>query len=124
MKLWKLKDPDKRRECQERFLGSLEGCREDMEILEKKMLDTCKEICGETTGRRGRERETWWWNEDVQRVIREKNAAFQRWQRTGEVRYREEYRRKETRQKGKLVNLISTKSNKVISELRSKIGLL
>ena len=39
-----------------------------MEDLEKNRYDTC----GETTGRRERERETWWWNETVQGVIQEK----------------------------------------------------
>ena len=42
-----------------------------------------EEICGITSGKRGREREAWWWNEDVQRCIKEKKIAFNQWQRSG-----------------------------------------
>ena len=56
------------------------GCRGDMESLERNVLDVCREVCGETSGRRGRERETSWWSEAVQSVLREKKAAFKRWQ--------------------------------------------
>ena len=59
VKLWKLDDPEKRRECQERLIRSMEGCSGDMETLERNVLDACKVVCGETTGRRRRERETW-----------------------------------------------------------------
>ena len=53
VKLWKLKDPVKRKECQERLIASLEGCRGDMEKSENYMFITYKVICRETTGRRG-----------------------------------------------------------------------
>ena len=65
-----------------------------MERLERNVLETCREVCGETSGRRGRERETWWWCEEVQNVLREKKAAFKRWQQTLEWEDREAYRRK------------------------------
>ena len=94
VKLWKLDDPEKRRECQERFRINMEGYGGDMERLERNVLEVCKEVCGETSGRRGRERETWWWSEAVQNILREKKAAFKRWQRTGEREDREAYRRK------------------------------
>ena len=94
VKLWKLDDPEKRREYQDRLRISMEGCRGDMERLERNVLEACKEVCGETSGRRGRERETWWWTEAVQNVLREKKATFKRWQQTGYMEDREAYRRK------------------------------
>jgi len=33
-------------------------------------------ICGETTGKFNRRRETWLWNEKVQQVIKEKKEAY------------------------------------------------
>ena len=102
VKLWRLKDPHKRSECQEKLIRSLEGSGGDMEKLEKNMYDICKEICGETSGRRGRERETWWWNEAVQGVLKEKKIAFKRWQRSGELQDREVYRRKRNEAKRKV----------------------
>ena len=44
------------------------------------MLNSAREVCGETTRRRKRDRETWWWNEEVQLTVREKKIAFTRWQ--------------------------------------------
>ena len=94
VKVWKLEDPEKRRECQERLRRSMEGCSGDMESLERNVLNVCKEVCGVTSGRRGRERETWWWSDAVQNVLKEKKAAFKKWQRTLEMEDREAYRRK------------------------------
>lgn len=41
------------------------------------------EIYSVTSGKRGNERETWWWNEGVQEKIKEKKMAYKQWQRTG-----------------------------------------
>ena len=94
IKLWKLKDQDNKRECQEKFWRKMEHCHGDMEMLQKQLKIACEEVCGLTTGRRCRERETWWWNNSVQDIIREKRAAFKKWQRSGGDADREEYRRK------------------------------
>ena len=41
-----------------------------------------------------RERETWWWNDTVQQIIKEKKAAFRKWQRSGAEVDNEVYKRK------------------------------
>ena len=57
IKLWKLKDEEKRNECQEKLSRCMESCHGETEKLEEHLLCICREDCGETTGRRGRERE-------------------------------------------------------------------
>ena len=52
------------------------------------------DVCGLTTGKRGRERETWWWSEGVHQAISEKKAAFKTWQRSGTLQDRQIYREK------------------------------
>ena len=94
IKMWKLSDPERRLEYQENLKRSMETCHGNMEQLEKNLLKTCREVCGETTGRRGRERETWWWNEEVQEVIKVKKVAFKKWQRTRNEEDRVEYQLK------------------------------
>ena len=94
IKLWKLKDEEKRNECQEKLSRCMESCHGEMEKLEEHLLRICREDCGETTGRRGRERETWWWNDTVQQIIKEKKAAFRKWQRSGAEVDKEVYKRK------------------------------
>ena len=64
---------------QEKLKRSMETCHGNMEQLEKNLLKACREVCNETTDRRGRERETWWWNEEIQEIIKVMKAAFKRW---------------------------------------------
>ena len=44
------------------------------------MLMICKE-CGRTKGLR-KHRETWWWNQEVAKVVEEKRSRFKTWNRT------------------------------------------
>ena len=39
-----------------------------------------KEILGETSGGKYLERESWWWNDDVQKAVKEKRDSFKKWQ--------------------------------------------
>ena len=54
-------------------------------------MQVCKDVCGVTTGKRGRKRETWWWNEEVQQAIHIKKVAFKTWQRSRELQDKEVY---------------------------------
>ena len=47
-----------------------------------------------TSGRRGRERETWWWNPVVQSAIQEKKVAFKVWQQSKSAMDRAIYKEK------------------------------
>ena len=48
-----------------------------MEKPGRRHLSAGGEICGITSGKRGREMETWWWN-DVQQRLTEKKVAYKR----------------------------------------------
>ena len=63
------------------------------------MMEAGKEVCGETTGRRQKDRETWWWTERVQAAIKEKKKKFKIWQRTKNERDQQMF--KESRSKAK-----------------------
>ena len=41
-----------------------------------------KEILGESKGRGPQFKETWWWNEEVQNVVKNKRECFKTWQQT------------------------------------------
>ena len=72
------KDPIKRRTFVERVSNRIEGANVDLAGFSSALLNSAREICGETTGRRQRERETWWWNEEVQLAVRKNKLAFKR----------------------------------------------
>ena len=87
LKLWKLEDPSLRMEFEERVGEGMswgEGERE-WALLETVVREAAEQTCGRTSGRRGVQRETWWWNETVQSAIRNKAMAFKSWQRTRSV---------------------------------------
>ena len=46
------------------------------------LIDVATDVCGKTGTKRQHVRETWWWNEEVQKVIKEKRTAFKTWQRS------------------------------------------
>ena len=53
----------------------------DWNQLEALLLDTAKSVLGETTGKGAyNEKEAWWWNEDVQKAVKEKRLKFKKYQ--------------------------------------------
>jgi hypothetical protein len=38
-----------------------------------------REVLGVRKGKKIEDKNTWWWNEDVQRAIREKNECYKSW---------------------------------------------
>ena len=86
LKVWKLTDPQRRNHFQEVFklhvsasAGVPDAATEDIwNNLKTGLLKTTEEVCGTTRPRRWR-RETWWWNEQVGKVITAKRQAFKAW---------------------------------------------
>ena len=51
--------------------------------LETLLLDTVKSVLGETTGKGAyNEKEAWWWNEDVQKAVKEKRLKLKKYQQS------------------------------------------
>ena len=97
IKVWRLKDPEKKREFHEKLSHRIRETEGDWTRYREIVMEIAEEVCGKTTGRRQRERETWWWCEEVRQAIMEKREAFKRWQADRTVEKKEEYKEK-TRQ--------------------------
>ena len=82
LKTWKLKNEVTRTRFEEAFSHNLGSGNGDWREVQESIMAAAEQICGRTTGRRGRERQTWWWNEDVQETVKKKKQAFKVWQRT------------------------------------------
>ena len=52
----------------------------------QKLIEMAKEAFGETIGGKYREKESWFWNSEVQHAVEEKKAAFKAWQRVDNER--------------------------------------
>jgi len=46
------------------------------------LLNTAKTLLGTTKGGRSIDRETWWWNAEVQAAVSKKKALYKNWQRS------------------------------------------
>ncbi len=49
--------------------------------LSNPVVETAKEVCGESRGQRHCERQAWGWCEEVKQAIKEKRDAYKMWQR-------------------------------------------
>ena len=79
---------------EERVSDRIEEANVDHADVSNVLLSSTREVCGETIGRRQRDRETWWWNEEVQLTVKEKKLAFKRWQSKGTEEVNVQYREK------------------------------
>ena len=59
---------------------------EDINNMWEKMATNIRkaasEVCGVTKGSEGEAKDTWWWNKEVQRAIKEKKECYKRLYRT------------------------------------------
>ena len=97
IKAWKLKNPETKLKFETKVAERFRMARNDQDtwkIYEETILQTAREVCGETNGIiRKRNKETWWWNDSVQAAVAEKKAAFKKWQKSGNQEDKQEYRR-------------------------------
>ena len=78
---WKLKETS----CQEAFrqevtriLGGKDGLPDEWDKITEMLRKTAETVLGVTFGKRKGDKETWWWNEEVQESIKEKKRKRQR----------------------------------------------
>ncbi len=97
VKLWKLKNEQRRKEFEERLQENTAGATAGWTGLSNAVTETSREVCGESRGQRHRERKMWWWCEEVQHAIKEKREIYKRGQRerteSNKGRYKEKLRR-------------------------------
>ena len=60
----------------------------------KKTAETVLEV---TFGKRKEDRETWWWNEEVQESIKEKKEAKKAWDKIGDENIKRIYKEKKSK---------------------------
>ncbi|KAI5623886.1 hypothetical protein C0J50_16567 [Silurus asotus] len=92
---WKLKEE----ECSVRFreevrerLSGVKEVLDDWATTAGVMREAARKVLGVTSGNRKEDKETWWWNEEVQESIRRKRLAKQKWDRQSDVKSRQEYK--------------------------------
>ena len=95
----RLKDRDENRKFASRVEEKVNDVKE-WNQLEALLLDTAKSILGQTTGKGAyNEKEAWWWNEEVQKAVKEKRLKFKQYQQSRCDEDKEEFKEANKRAK-------------------------
>ena len=79
---WKLKETSYQEAFRQevtRILGDKNGLPDDWDKTAKMLRKTAETVLGVTFGKQKGDRETWWWNEEVQESIKENKEAKKAW---------------------------------------------
>ncbi|KAK3525472.1 hypothetical protein QTP86_032018 [Hemibagrus guttatus] len=119
-KWWKLK----KAECCEEFrqklrqaLGGQVVLPDDWETTAEVIRETGREVLGVSSGRRKEDKETWWWNEEVQDSIQRKRLAKKKWNMDRTEENRQEYKELQRRVKRE----VSKAKQKAYDELYTRL---
>ena len=99
---WKLKETS----CQEAFrqevtinLEGKNGLPDEWDKTAEMLRKTAETVLGVTFGKRKGDRETWWWNEEVQENIKEKKEAKKAWDKIRDENTEKIYKEKKSKAK-------------------------
>ncbi|KAK3569471.1 hypothetical protein QTP86_031431, partial [Hemibagrus guttatus] len=119
-KWWKLK----KKECCEEFrqklrqaLGGQVVLPDDWETTAEVIRETGRKVLGVSSGRRKEDKETWWWNEEVQDSIQRKRLAKKKWDMDRTEENRQEYKELQRRVKRE----VSKAKQKAYEELYTRL---
>ncbi|KAK3515626.1 hypothetical protein QTP70_024868, partial [Hemibagrus guttatus] len=119
-KWWKLK----KEECCEEFrqklrqaLGDQVVLPDDWETTAEVIRETGRKVLGVSSGRRKEDKETWWWNEEVQDSIQRKRLAKKKWDMDRTEENRQEYKELQRRVKRE----VSKAKQKAYDELYTRL---
>ncbi|KAK3506948.1 hypothetical protein QTP70_031706 [Hemibagrus guttatus] len=117
---WKLK----KEECCEEFrqklrqaLGGQVVLPVDWETTAEVIRETGRKVLGVSSGRRKEDKETWWWNEEVQDSIQRKRLAKKKWDMDRTEENRQEYNESQHRVKRE----VSKAKQKAYDELYTRL---
>ncbi|KAK3572652.1 hypothetical protein QTP86_001632 [Hemibagrus guttatus] len=119
-KWWKLK----KQECCEEFrqklrqaLGGQVVLPDDWETTAEVIRETGRKVLGVSSGRRKEDKETWWWNEEVQDSVQRKRLAKKKWDMDRTEENRQEYKELQRRVKRE----VSKAKQKAYEELYTRL---
>ncbi|KAK3527989.1 hypothetical protein QTP86_013101 [Hemibagrus guttatus] len=101
-KWWKLKKEgccEEFRQTLRQALGGQVVLPDDWETTAEVIRETGRKVLGVSSGRRKEDKETWWWNEEVQDSIQRKRLAKKKWNMDRTQENRQEYKELQRRVK-------------------------
>ncbi|KAK3572881.1 hypothetical protein QTP86_009528, partial [Hemibagrus guttatus] len=98
-------------------LGGRVVLPDDWEITAEVIRETGRKVLGVSSGRRKEDKETWWWNEEVQDSIQRKRLAKKKWDMDRTEENRQEYKELQRRVKRE----VSKAKQKAYDELYTRL---
>ncbi|KAK3533155.1 hypothetical protein QTP70_011264 [Hemibagrus guttatus] len=124
-KWWKLK----KEECCEEFrqklrqaLGGQVVLPDDWETTAEVIRETGRKVLGVSSGRRKEDKETWWWNEEVQDSIQRKRLAKKKWDMDRTEENRQEYKELQRRVKREVSKAKQKEYDELYTRLDTREG--
>ena len=118
---WKLKEEDCSAKFREEVRQRLSGGDEmldDWATTAEVLRETAKKVLGVSSGKGKEDKETWWWNEEVQESIKKKRLAKRNWDRQRDEKSRQGYKKIRKQVKKDVVKA----KEKVYEEMYEKLG--
>ncbi|KAK3511055.1 hypothetical protein QTP70_029373, partial [Hemibagrus guttatus] len=118
-KWWKLKKEECCEEFRQKLRQALGGqvVPDDWETTAEVIRETGRKVLGVSSGRRKEDKETWWWNEEVQDSIQRKRLAKKKWDMERTEENRQEYKELQRRVKRE----VSKAKQKAYDELYTRL---
>ncbi|KAK3526050.1 hypothetical protein QTP70_012885 [Hemibagrus guttatus] len=119
-KWWKLKKEECCGEFRQKLRQALGGqvvLPDDWETTAEVIRETGRKVLGVSSGRRKEDKETWWWNEEVQNSIQRKRLAKKKWDMDRTEENRQEYKELQRRVKRE----VSKAKQKAYEELYTRL---
>ncbi|KAK3530930.1 hypothetical protein QTP70_006515 [Hemibagrus guttatus] len=119
-KWWKLKKEECCEEFRQKLRQALVGqvvLPDDWETTAEVIRETGRKVLGVSSGRRKEDKETWWWNEEVQDSIQRKRLAKKKWDMDRTEENRQEYKELQRRVKRE----VSKAKQKAYDELYTRL---
>ncbi|KAK3512281.1 hypothetical protein QTP70_003189 [Hemibagrus guttatus] len=107
----------KKRQKLRQALGGQVVLPDDWETTAEVIRETGRKVLGVSSGRRKEDKETWWWNEEVQDSIQRKRLAKKKWDMDRTEENRQEYKELQRRVKRE----VSKAKQKAYDELYTRL---
>ena len=105
-----------------RTLGGKDGLPDDWDKTAKMLRKTAETVLGVTFGKRKGGRWTWWWNEEVQKSIKENKEAKKTWYKIRDENTKKIYKEKKIKAKKAVAMAKGRAYNDLYARLETKEG--
>ena len=105
-----------------RILKGKDGLPDEWDKTAEMLRKATETVLGVTFGKRKGDRETWWWNEEVQESIKEKKEAKKAWGKIRDENTKKIYKEKESKAKNGVAMAKGRAYDNLYARLETKEG--